>query len=209
MAAAVGVAVISRDDRQLAVAAEPSGASGLRPSPRSGVGQLPVTLTVFRGNGGGAARVARATRRCFEGHTADASTALRTVPWAQTVTAATRVATPAARDTYDLFVRLDQVASTTTTMRYDHDLDSGETDARPTGGSSVEAKIAAIKARQNGSASVASSLNPQGRRAMDKIASDRAQAARGKARRRSSSRHDKLNESPAQLPELVVMQEPL
>ena len=102
-----------------------------------------------------------------------------------------------------------EVATTTTTMRYDHDLDSGETDARPTGGSSVEAKIAAIKARQNGSASVASSLNPQGRRAMDKIASDRAQAARGKARRRSSSRHDKLNESPAQLPELVVMQEPL
>ena len=209
MAAAVGVAVISRDDRQLAVAAEPSGASGLRPSPRSGVGQLPVTLTVFRGNGGGAARVARATRRCFEGHAADASTALRTVPWAQTVTAATRVATPAARDTYDLFVRLDQVASTTTTMRYDHDLDSGETDARPTGGSSVEAKIAAIKARQNGSASVAGNLNPQGRRAMEKIASDRAQAARGKARRRSSSRHDKLNESPAQLPELVVMQESL
>ena len=44
---------------------------------------------------------------------------------------------------------------------------------------------------------------------MDQIASARAQAARGKARRRSSSRHDKLNDSPAQLPELVVMQEAL
>ena len=99
-----------------------------------------------------------------------------------------------------------EVATTTTTMRYDHDLDSGETDARPTGGSSIAAKVAAIQAR-NGSA--AGSLSPQGRKAMDQIASARAQAARGKARRRSSSRHDKLNDSPAQLPELVVMQEAL
>ena len=100
-----------------------------------------------------------------------------------------------------------EVATTTTTVRYDHDLDSGETDARPTGGNSIGAKIRAIQARQNGSA--AGNLNPQGKRAMDQIASARAQTARSKARRRSSSRRDPLKDSPAQLPELVVVQEPL
>ena len=100
-----------------------------------------------------------------------------------------------------------EVATTISTVRYDHDLDSGETDARPTGGSSIAAKVAAIQARRNGSAGAG--LSAQGRKAMDQIASARAQATRSKARRRSSSRHDKLNDSPAQLPELVVVQDPL
>ena len=101
-----------------------------------------------------------------------------------------------------------EVASTTSTVRYDHDLDFGETDARPSGGSSIKAKVAAIQARQNGSAGTGN-LNMQGRNAMEKIASDRAQASRSKRNRRSSSRRDTLNDSPAQLPELVVMQESL
>ena len=106
-------AVVQRAGRQLAVATEPRSASGLNPSPRSGVVEIPVTLTVFRGDGVGPAGVARAPLRGFEGDAAHAGATLGAVPWAQAEPAARRVAPPAARQAVDFPVPRDQGPSAT------------------------------------------------------------------------------------------------
>ena len=107
-------AVVPRDGRQRAVAAEPRSASGLNPSPRSGVVQSAVELAVLRGHGVGPADPARAPLCSFEGDAAHAGAAVGAVPWPRAKTAGSRVRPPAAHDTDDFSVGLDQVASAAT-----------------------------------------------------------------------------------------------
>ena len=93
--------------------------------------------------------------------------------------------------------------STTATVRFQHDLNTRETSTRSPGRSPA-ALAEALQARR---APGGVKLNDRYQQILEGMMKQREQAKSARARRRTSSGHDKIKDGPAELPQIVVIQD--